>query len=124
MKKLLIISLALFASCNNEKSEKVQEVVLTTDSIKVFTSDTVQVDSIEAAISALLHNTENADKKIKEFKAIKKENKVLKQELVETKAELEQVKAVLADTVSEPVKKKKKTFIQKVISTIKKDTVK
>lgn len=124
MKKLLIISLALFASCNNEKSEKVQEVVLTTDSIKVFTSDTVQVDSIEAAISALLHNTENADKKIKEFKAIKKENKVLKQELVETKAELEQVKAVLADTVSEPVKKKKKTFIQKVISTLKKDTVK
>lgn len=124
MKKLLIISLALFASCNNEKSEKVQEVVLTTDSIKVFTSDTVQVDSVEAAISALLHNTENADKKIKEFKAIKKENKVLKQELVETKAELEQVKAVLADTVSEPVKKKKKTFIQKVISTLKKDTVK
>ena len=124
MKKLLIISLALFASCNNEKSEKVQEVVLTTDSIKVFTPDTVQVDSIEAAISALLHNTENADKKIKEFKAIKKENKVLKQELVETKAELEQVKAVLADTVSEPVKKKTKTFIQKVISTIKKDTVK
>ena len=124
MKKLLIISLALFASCNNEKSEKVQEVVLTTDSIKVFTSDTVQVDSIEAAISALLHNTENADKKIKEFKAINKENKVLKQELVETKAELEQVKAVLADTVSEPVKKKKKTFIQKVISTLKKDTVK
>ena len=124
MKKLLIISLALFASCNNEKSEKVQEVVLTTDSIKVFTPDTVQVDSVEAAISALLHNTENADKKIKEFKAIKKENKVLKQELVETKAELEQVKAVLADTVSEPVKKKKKTFIQKVISTLKKDTVK
>ena len=124
MKKLLIISLALLASCNNEKSEKVQEAVLTTDSIKVFTSDTVQVDSVEAAISALLHNTENADKKIKEFKAIKKENKVLKQELVETKAELEQVKAVLADTVSEPVKKKKKTFIQKVISTLKKDTVK
>ena len=72
----------------------------------------------------MIFSTKNASTKVKEIKAIKKENASLKKELVETKAELEQVKAVLADTTaSEPVKKKKKTFIQKVISTIKKDTV-
>ena len=60
---------------------------------------------------------------IKEIKDIKKENVSLKKELIETKAELQEVKAILADTTAEPTKKKKKSFIQKVISTIKKDTV-
>ena len=82
--------------------------------------DTASIDSMAEKITNLLISTAHADKKVKEIKDIKKENASLKQELVETKAELKEVKAVLADT-TEPVKKKK-SFIQKVISTIKKDT--
>lgn len=120
MKKFIIISLVL-VSCQNEQVQ-VETTVTTTDS--VVAAESAPIDTISSKISSLLQSTEHADKKIKEIKAIKQENVSLKKELVETKAELEEVKAVLADTVSEPVKKKKKSFIQKVISTIKKDTVK
>ncbi len=84
--------------------------------------DSARIDSIAEKISSLLLSTQDVHKKVKEIKTIKQENASLKKELVETKAELQQVKAVLADTTSEPSKKKKKSFIQKVISTIKKDT--
>ena len=120
MKKLILISLVILTSCAEESSPA---------KIELFATDTVMaasilpVDSISEKMSSLLQSTEHADKKVKEIKAIKQENVSLKKELTETKAELEEVKAVLADTVSEPVKKKKKSFIQKVISTIKKDTV-
>lgn len=125
MKKLLILSLVILFSCQNKQEEKVQETLFVIDSSKVFIpeADTLEVDSVEAKISTLLHNTENASKKLREIKAIKQENKILKQELIETKAELAEVKAALVDTLAEPTHKKRKTFIQKVISTLKKDTV-
>lgn len=125
MKKLLIISLAVFSSCQNKHEENSLEI-FTIDSIQVSSPavDTLVIDSVSLKISTLLQSTEHADKKVKEIKNIKQENIALKKELTETKAELEEVKAVLADTAVEPTKKKKKNFIQRVISTIKKDTVK
>lgn len=125
MKKLLIISLATLFSCQNKQEETLQEKTYVTDSIQPFilNLDTVETDSVNLKMSILLKNTQSAEKKISEIKAIKQENKSLKKELVQTKAELEQVKAIIADTVAESTKKKKKSFIQKVISTIKKDTV-
>ena len=65
-------------------------------------------------------STANAEHKVKEIKDIKKENVSLKKELIQIKAELQEVKAVLSDTTEHV--KKKKSFIQRVISTIKKDT--
>jgi len=118
MKKFIIISLVL-ASCQN-KPVQVETTFIITDSL--ITVEPAPSDTISFKISNLLQSTENADKKVKEIKAIKQENVSLKKELVETKAELEEAKAILADTTSEPIKKKKKSFIQKVISTIKKDT--
>jgi hypothetical protein len=134
MKKLIFIGLIL-AGCSIADKTEPNQIIEQVDSIIVLDTVPTEVDSVPALSVAdedsilkkaneLIFSTKNASTKVKEIKAIKKENATLKKELVETKAELEQVKAVLADTtVSEPVKKKKKTFIQKVISTIKKDTV-
>jgi len=124
MKKLLIIGLAIFSSCQNKQEENSLKS-LTLDSAQALNivSDSLLIDSVSLKMSTLLQSTEHADKKVSEIKAIKNENKALKQELVETKAELQEAKAALIDTVVEPTKKKKKSFIQKVISTIKKDTV-
>jgi hypothetical protein len=117
MRKLVFIGLIL-AGCSGE--EKTEAYI----NYKPELKDTIEVDSVILRTSELIKSTENADKKVKEIKAIKSENVALKKELVETKAELEEVKAILADTISaEPVKKKKKTFIQKVISTIKRDSI-
>jgi len=122
MKKLLIVSTLFLVSCSETNQKAIKEKTQIVDSITPL--DSLYVDSVAEKITNLLLNTEHADKKVKEIKTIKQENMSLKKELIETKAELEEVKAVLADTTSEPSKKKKKSFIQKVISTIKKDTVK
>ena len=112
--------MVILSSCQDNSAPKVEEAFVM-DTVVLL--DSARIDSVAEKISTLLISTEHVEKKVTEIKAIKKENTSLKKELVETKAELEQVKAVLADTTSEPTKKKKKSFIQKVISTIKKDTV-
>ena len=111
--------MVILSSCQDNSAPKVEEAFVM-DTVVLL--DTTRIDSIAEKISTLLISTEHVEKKVTEIKAIKKENTSLKKELVETKAELEQVKAVLADTTSE-VKKKKRTFLQKVISTLKKDTI-
>lgn len=83
-------------------------------------ADSARMDSIARKITDLLLNTSGAEHKVKEIKDIKKENVSLKKELIQIKAELQEVKAVLSDTTEHV--KKKKSFIQRVISTIKKDT--
>jgi septal ring factor EnvC (AmiA/AmiB activator) len=120
----------LFMSCGNETTENELNVndtlnlELQIDSMSIDTSGIVlSEDSVMEKISALMKSTENSHTKVKEIKAIKKENVSLKKELVETKAELKQIKAELSDTLIEPTKKKKKSFLQKVISSIKKDSI-
>jgi septal ring factor EnvC (AmiA/AmiB activator) len=122
----------LFMSCGNETTENINELnvndtlnlELKIDSMSIDTSGIVlSEDSVMEKISSLMKSTENSHTKVKEIKAIKKENVSLKKELVETKAELKQIKAELSDTLIEPTKKKKKSFLQKVISSIKKDSI-
>ena len=121
----------LFMSCGNETTENQLNVndtlnlELKIDSMSIDTSGIVLSgeDSVMEKMSFLMKSTENAQTKVKEIKAIKKENVSLKKELVETKAELKQIKAELSDTLIEPTKKKKKSFLQKVISSIKKDSI-
>jgi septal ring factor EnvC (AmiA/AmiB activator) len=126
MKKLILLAFVL-TSCSQPETTPQESLV--TDSTAIYSpapEDTITIlstDSVMSKINNLINSTEHVDKKVKEIKTIKQENVSLKKELIETKAELEEVKAVLADTISE-VKKKKRTFLQKVISTIKKDTVK
>ena len=119
----------LFMSCGNETTENELNVndtlnlELQIDSLGIDTTRIVlSEDSVMEKISSLMKSTENSHTKVKEIKAIKKENVSLKKELVETKAELKQIKAELSDTL-EPTKKKKKSFLQKVISSIKKDSI-
>ena len=121
MRKLIILATVFLISCSENTTTVVEKASLDTSIVYL---DSLQIDSISTKITNLLMDTKNSDTKIKEIKQIKKENVELKQELVETKAELQEVRAVLADTLEETSKKKKKSFIQKVISTIKKDTVK
>lgn len=126
MKKFVILFIVLFVSCAQAPKEENQVpmfdsiIIAEESSIDISMLDTASIDSTSIKISTLLSSTEHADRKVKEIKNIKQENVALKKELIETKAELQSVKAILADTV-EPTKKKK-SFIQKVISTIKKDT--
>ena len=126
MKKLILLAFVL-TSCSQPETTSQESLII--DSAAVYSpapEDTITIlstDSVMNKINNLINSTEHVDKKVKEIKTIKQENVSLKKELIETKAELEEVKAVLADTISE-VKKKKRTFLQKVISTIKKDTVK
>jgi len=128
MKKLAVIFIVILSSCKQTSLEEGQvplfdSIVAEESSIDISKVDTVFIDSMAHKITDLLMSTADAEHKVKEIKDIKKENVSLKKELVETKAELQEVKAILADTTTEPTKKKKKSFIQKVISTIKKDTV-
>jgi methyl coenzyme M reductase beta subunit len=125
MKKILILFAVILSSCKQTSVEEGQvpmfdSIVAEESSIDISMIDTASIDSVAEKITDLLISTAHADTKVKEIKDIKKENVSLKKELVETKAELQEVKTILADTL-EPVKKKK-SFIQKVISTIKKDT--
>lgn len=120
----------LFMSCGNKTTENQLNISdtlnlkLKIDSMGIDTSGIVlNEDSVMEKISSLMKSTENSHTKVKEIKAIKKENVSLKKELVETKAELKQIKAELSDTLIEPTKKKKKSFLQKVISSIKKDSI-
>lgn len=120
MKKILA-SLILLSSCANESS-------ITLDSKESTKDSTVVVESLEDSVTQrvedLLDSTQGVEKKVNEIKTIKQENLVLKKELYETKQELSTVKAQLADTTADESlpTKKKKNFIQKVVSTIKKDT--
>ena len=128
MKKFAVIFIVILSSCKQTSVEEGQvpmfdSIVAEESSIDISMVDTASIDSIAHKITDLLMSTSSAENKVKEIRDIKKENVSLKQELVETKAELQEVKAILADTTAEPTKKKKKSFIQKVISTIKKDTV-
>jgi len=128
MKKFAVIFGVIFSSCGQVPEEEAHlslfdSIVAEESTIDISMLDTSSIDSTSYKIEALLNNTESAHTKVKEIKAIKKENATLKKELVETKAQLEEVKASLSDSASEPYNKKKKSFIQKVISTIKKDTV-
>lgn len=126
MKKFIILFIVLFVSCGQAPKEESEVpmfdsiIIAEESSIDISMLDTMVVDSTSIKMSTLLSSTEHADRKLKEIKAIKQENIALKKELVETKAELQSVKSVLIDTVEST--KKKKSFIQKVISTIKKDT--
>lgn len=123
MKKFLFLAV-LLTSCSTSEVKEVN--LIQVDTIK--TETTLTVDSSETAsdsmtlkITNLLVNTEHADKKVKEIKAMKQENTTLKKELIETKEELQKLQESV-DTTSTP-KKARKTFLQKVISTIKKDTI-
>lgn len=120
MRKLIALCIVFLVSCKTDTNNVVESSMIST---KVLSLDSLQIDSMSVKITNLLIDTKNSDNKVKEIKLIKKENVMLKEELVQTKAELQEVKAVLADTLEEHTKKKKKSFIQKVISTIKKDTV-
>ena len=132
MKKLIVITAVILSYCTEEASKETIESIAA-DSMQVEAAapesvaeiDTLPVtDSVAEKITNLLTKTEHVEHKVKEIKAIKTENACLKKELVETKAELQELQEVLKDSsYGEVVKRKKKSFIQKVISTIKKDTV-
>jgi hypothetical protein len=121
-----LLILALFSSCSEQQKAKINESVILVDSIKTFTNnndtnDTIVKDSMFIKVNSLIESTKNSENKIKDIKILKKENTTLKKELKETKDELEIVKEKLeSDSV---VKKKKKSFIQKIVETIKKDTL-
>jgi septal ring factor EnvC (AmiA/AmiB activator) len=126
MKKLILLAFVLTSCSQPETTSQESPVVDSAAAYAPAPVDTLPVlstDSVMSRMNILISSTEHVDNKVKEIKTIKQENMSLKKELVETKAELEEVKAVLADTTNE-VKKKKRTFLQKVISTIKKDTIK
>ena len=126
MKKLILLAFVLTSCSQPETTSQESPVVDSAAAYAPAPEDTLTVlptDSVMSRMNILISSTEHVDNKVKEIKTIKQQNSSLRKELVETKAELEEVKAVLADTTNE-VKKKKRTFLQKVISTIKKDTVK
>lgn len=125
MKKLILLSL-LLASCTSPEVTEMKvelEAIAPTASAPVDSIIVSSSDSVLDRMNTLIHSTENVGKKVVEIKVLKKENLQLKQELVETKSQLEEVKAIMADT-SADVKKKKRTFLQKIVDTIKKDTIK
>jgi hypothetical protein len=112
-----ILLLPLMFSCKQglESRENLEGF---TDTLVV---NEVEKDSTFIKVNSLIESTKNSETKIKDIKKLKTENISLKQELKETKAELEIVKEKLGDTTI--VKKKKKGFIQKLVETIKKDTI-
>jgi hypothetical protein len=118
--KKIAVALVLLYSCKGESVTNLKQEESVKDTMVVVESSQ---DSINQRVENLLDSTQGVEKKINEIKVIKQENMVLKKELIETKKELYMVKEQLNDTVSEnlPIKKKK-NFIQKVVSTIKKDT--
>ena len=114
--------IGFFVSCGQApKEEKIVDDIIAESSIDTTILDTASVDSITIKMESLLSNTENAHTKVKDIKKLKQENCNLKKELVLVKEELNQTKSMLKDSLNEP--KKKKTFIQKVISTVKKDSI-
>ena len=124
MKRILILLvLGLFISCKEQPKEEIEytsydDIIAEESSIDI---DTFMVDSTTIKMETLLSNTENAHTKVKEIKKLKQENTNLKKELILIKEELKETKAIVKDTINDS--KKKKSFIQKVISTIKKDTL-
>ena len=115
---LCLLFLNIFLSCKQEGIEKKESF---SDTLKEAFNDTIITkDSTFMKVNSLIESTKNSETKIKDIKKLKTENITLKQELKETKAELEVVKERLGDTI---VKKKKKGFIQKIVETIKKDTL-
>lgn len=119
MKKITLIVFIIFYSCQG-KTDISPNVIKDTTSTPIL--EYTYPDSLSLKMTNLLLSTKNADKKVKEIKNIKNENLILKKELTATKAELEEIKTTISDT-SLVSKKRKKTFIQKVISVIKKDTL-
>jgi len=123
MKKIILLAF-LLASCSDK--ETVVESTVSIDSTIAPSAEPTSiapVDSVMEKMNSLIHSTENVGNKVTEIKTLKKENVQLKQELVVAKSQLEEVKAIMADT-SDGVKKKKRNFLQKIVDTIKKDTVK
>lgn len=123
MRKIILLAF-LLASCSNK--ETVVESTVSIDSTIAPSAEptaVAPVDSVMERMNVLIHSTENVEHKVTEIKTLKKENIQLKQELVATKSQLEEVKAIVADT-SEGVKKKKRNFLQKIVDSIKKDTIK
>lgn len=116
---LSLLFLNIFLSCKQGGIEKQESF---SDTLKkAFEDTTIVKDTMLSKVSSLIESTKNSDTKIKDIKKLKTENITLKQELKETKEELEIVKEKLGDTII--VKKKKKGFIQKIVETIKKDTL-
>ena len=123
MRKIILLAF-LLASCSNK--ETVVESTVSIDSIiapSVEPTAVTPIDSVMEKMNSLIHSTENVGNKVTEIKTLKKENVQLKQELVVTKSQLEEVKAIMADT-NEGIKKKKRNFLQKIVDSIKKDTIK
>jgi hypothetical protein len=123
MKKIILLAF-LLASCSDKES--IVKYPLSVDSTIAPSAEPTAVapiDSVMEKMNSLIHSTENVGNKVTEIKTLKKENVQLKQELVVAKSQLEEVKAIMADT-SDGVKKKKRNFLQKIVDTIKKDTVK
>jgi hypothetical protein len=115
MKNYIYILLLCLISCKQEslKQEEKQEIFI----------EEVKTDSTFMKVNSLIESTKNSENKIKDIKKLKTENISLKQELKETKAELEIVKEKLSNEDTIVKKKKKKGFIQKIVETIKKDTI-
>lgn len=120
MRKIILLAF-LLASCSEEPTPAFPKTatIAPEDSALIMPAESSVMDRM----NVLINSTENAERKVTEIKTLKKENVQLKQELVVTKAQLEEVKAIMADT-SEGVKKKKRNFLQKIVDSIKKDTVK
>lgn len=118
--KKIIVALVLLCSCGGES---VVNLKPETNKDTITVDESAQ-DSLTKRVEDLLDSTQGVEKKVDEIKTIKQENLVLKKELSETKQELFLIKEQLIDTTSEesPIKKKK-NFIQKVVSTFKKDTI-
>ena len=123
MKKIILLAF-LLASCSDKESiVKYPLLVDSTIAPSAEPTAVAPIDSVMEKMNSLIHSTENVGNKVTEIKTLKKENVQLKQELVVAKSQLEEVKAIMADT-SDGVKKKKRNFLQKIVDTIKKDTVK
>jgi len=119
MKKIFLIAL-LFASCSTEQlSDEIQPIRFEMDTTMFITMDSTFSD-----IAALIDSTEDAHQKVSVIKKQTQEVKVLKKENAELKVELKEANEIISllDSTKAP-KKKKKTFIQKVYSVVKKDTL-
>ena len=119
MKKIFLIAL-LFASCSTEPlSDEIQPIRFDMDTTMFLT-----LDSTFSDIAALIDSTEDAHHKVGVIKKQTQEVKVLKKENAQLKVELKEANEIISllDSTKAP-KKKKKTFIQKVYSVVKKDTL-
>lgn len=118
MKKILFIAL-LFTSCStSELSDELKTVQFNTD-----TTMFLSLDSTFSDISALIDSTNNAHEKVSVIKKQTQEVKTLKKENAILKVELQEANNIIQSLDSTKKPKKKKTFIQKVYSAIKKDSL-